>query len=171
MICLTWRLKNNINKTYLNHSIPAWLFLLNYLFVVVVILVSLRVDLNEKDTFTFFVTIRGLLCKFGKLRIKQCITKLPLLLLLVFTGRENVWSDCELEQLGCIWLDCVAYTAGLWTLDNVTILLLICCTWGLWTAPGITVAGVTCWKSCCWPAERQKKKILVKAFNKVFNGT
>ncbi len=84
--------------------------------------------------------------------------KLPLLLLLAFTGIQKVWRGCELERLGCRWFDCVVYTAGLWTLDNVTTLLLICCTWGLWTAPGMTVAGVICWKRCCWPAEGQSEE-------------
>lgn len=83
---------------------------------------------------------------------------LPFVLLLFTAGTEMVWSDCELEQLGCVRLQYVENTTGDWTFDSVTTFLVICCTCGLWITPGmteLTVVGATCWKSCCWPAEKQ----------------
>lgn len=88
--------------------------------------------------------------KSGK--AKQLTFRALPLLLVSFADIEKVWRGCEADLFGWSWLGCVEYTAGLWTFDSVTTLLLICCTCGLWTAPGMTVAGETCWKICCWPA-------------------
>lgn len=112
------------------------------------------------------VTSSWLCCKSATAKTSH-FQKLPFLVLLPITGTEIAWGVCGLGRLTCVWLDCAEYRAGVWTLDSVTMLLLICCTWGLWTTPGKTVGAR--WKSCCWPAGRKNQKLWVSWRSETIN--
>lgn len=118
-------------------EVPAWLNLNLY---------------KKKKCTTKWVTSTWLNCMSVKMKISH-FQKLPFLGLLPVAAKEPAWGVCELGRFASFWLGWDEYRAGLWTLDRVTMLLLICWTWGLWTTPGNTA------EACCCPAGRQNKPL------------